>query len=320
VQSNRQSYTPLFGPLLLLASGCGTPSTQSDPFQQESLYTIGGTINGLSGTVVLKNNGGDDLSLSENGPFTFATVMKEAAAYHVAVWGQPEGQTCTVANGSGVMASADVTNVAVTCTDNPPNLPPAIQIKLASFNIENFGTSKASKPAVMKVLVDIALRYDVLLLQELTNIPDNPDDTGPVIRQYLSEINAASGNAYALALSPRIGGTQGEQYVILYRTQNVSILEKALYADPNDAFVREPLLTRIKVGNDEDFYISNIHTSPDFAKDEIYAQTSVAQSIASVDQDIILLGDWNSDGAYFNESTDWGPLCQYPVRQRSLRI
>ena len=35
-------------------------------------YSIGGTVSGLSGTVVLQDNGGDDLSVSGNGPFTFA--------------------------------------------------------------------------------------------------------------------------------------------------------------------------------------------------------------------------------------------------------
>ena len=35
-------------------------------------YSIGGTISGLTGTVVLENNGGDDLSISANGTFTFS--------------------------------------------------------------------------------------------------------------------------------------------------------------------------------------------------------------------------------------------------------
>lgn len=186
----------------------------------------------------------------------------------------------------------------------PQQLDGSVQIKLASFNIENFGQSKAGKPAVMDVLVSIALRYDVLLVQELTNVPDSPDNTGPVIRQYLSEINQASGDQYAMAVSPRVGGTQGEQYVTIYRAQKVSVLESALYGDPSDDFVREPALTRVQVGN-EDFYISNVHTAPSAAKSEIYAQTSVAHAVDGTDPDILLLGDWNSDGSYFKESTAW---------------
>ena len=43
-------------------------------------YTIGGTVSGLSGTVVLQDNGGDTLSVSGNGSFTFATAVVRAAA------------------------------------------------------------------------------------------------------------------------------------------------------------------------------------------------------------------------------------------------
>ena len=38
-------------------------------------YSVGGTVSGLSGTVVLQDNGGNDLSVSANGPFTFSTAL-----------------------------------------------------------------------------------------------------------------------------------------------------------------------------------------------------------------------------------------------------
>ena len=81
-------------------------------------YTVGGTVSGLSGTVVLQDNGGDNLSVTANGSFTFATALATGSAYAVTVQANPSGQTCTVSGGSGSVASADVTNVAVTCTNN----------------------------------------------------------------------------------------------------------------------------------------------------------------------------------------------------------
>ena len=80
-----------------------------------STYSIGGTVSGLSGTVVLQDNGGDDLSVGASGGFTFGTGLATGAAYSVTVKTSPAGQTCTVANGSGTVGSANVTNVAVTC-------------------------------------------------------------------------------------------------------------------------------------------------------------------------------------------------------------
>ncbi len=68
---------------------------------------------------MLQNNGGSNLTVSADGNFTFATAINSGAAYAVTVLTQPSGQTCTVASGSGT-ASANVTNVAVTCTNTPP--------------------------------------------------------------------------------------------------------------------------------------------------------------------------------------------------------
>ena len=80
-------------------------------------FTVGGTVSGLSGTVVLQDNGGDNLSVGANGSFTFATALAAGAAYSVTVKTNPTGQTCAVANGSGAIGSANITNVAVTCTN-----------------------------------------------------------------------------------------------------------------------------------------------------------------------------------------------------------
>ena len=85
-------------------------------------FTIGGTVAGLGAgkSVVLLNNGGDALTRNANGGFSFATALASGASYAVTVGTQPAGQTCTISNGSGTVASANVTNVAVSCVDLPP--------------------------------------------------------------------------------------------------------------------------------------------------------------------------------------------------------
>ncbi len=78
-------------------------------------YTVGGTLSGLaSGTVVLQNNGGDNLSLNANGGFTFSTAVAAGGGYGVTVQAQPAGQYCSVGNGSGT-ATANVTDVVIAC-------------------------------------------------------------------------------------------------------------------------------------------------------------------------------------------------------------
>ena len=81
-------------------------------------FTVGGTIAGLDGDgLVLQLNGSNDLAVSNNGTFTFPAQLADAAAYSVTVLTPPSGpsQTCTAASGTGTIAAANVTNVAITC-------------------------------------------------------------------------------------------------------------------------------------------------------------------------------------------------------------
>jgi sugar lactone lactonase YvrE len=103
--------------------GDGTPSGGGTAQGgQGTDYTIGGKVSGLSGTVMLQNNGGNDLSLSANSAFVFSTTMPTGSNYSVAVLTQPASQTCTVANGAGTVSGASVTDVSVTCSSPLPSL------------------------------------------------------------------------------------------------------------------------------------------------------------------------------------------------------
>lgn len=79
----------------------------------ENTYSVGGTLVGSVGTVVLRINGAGDISMTTPGSFTFAAGLPVSAAYSVAASG---AQNCNVANGTGTMGSTNITNVAITCT------------------------------------------------------------------------------------------------------------------------------------------------------------------------------------------------------------
>jgi len=84
----------------------------------EAGYTLGGTVSGLAGSgLVLQNNEGDDLSISENDNFEFDTAVLDGSDYAVTVHTRPSepNQICTVDNGTGTVSGADVTNITVTC-------------------------------------------------------------------------------------------------------------------------------------------------------------------------------------------------------------
>lgn len=90
---------------------------QPQPETPVATHAIGGTLSGItSGKLVLQNNAGDDLTLTADGKFSFATPIKEGSAYAVTVRTQPLWQFCTVSNGSG-SAAAVVAGVTVTCAE-----------------------------------------------------------------------------------------------------------------------------------------------------------------------------------------------------------
>jgi hypothetical protein len=76
--------------------------------------SIGGTIRGLSGAVVLQDNGKDSITLTRNGTFAFAQTLAVGSSYDVTVLSRPAGEVCAVMNGQGKVTGASI-NVEVWC-------------------------------------------------------------------------------------------------------------------------------------------------------------------------------------------------------------
>ncbi len=105
---------------LLCACGGGGGSGPGGGTPPPATYGVGGTVSGLSGAgLQLQDNGADVIAVSASGSFTFQGRLAAGAAYAVTILAQPAGQACAIANGSGTIAAADVSSIAVTCTNNP---------------------------------------------------------------------------------------------------------------------------------------------------------------------------------------------------------
>lgn len=82
-------------------------------------YTIGGSISGLSASGLTIAAGSQTLSPAANATsFVFPTAVPSGTAYSVTVSSQPSGETCLLENGSGMVASANITNVQLSCNVN----------------------------------------------------------------------------------------------------------------------------------------------------------------------------------------------------------
>lgn len=179
--------------------------------------------------------------------------------------------------------------------------------RVAAFNIQVFGKTKSQKEYVMTVLTKIVREFDIVLIQEIR------DATEQTVPYFVDKINQMEGPKYNYVRSERLGRTTSkEAYAYIYKTETVQFIQNSAYVynDVNDVFEREPYIASFKIGH-FDFVLVGIHIKPDDAYNEIGNLTSVVLSIKEAnlhEEDIIVMGDFNADGLYFDEDDDSNPF------------
>jgi endonuclease/exonuclease/phosphatase family metal-dependent hydrolase len=174
-------------------------------------------------------------------------------------------------------------------------------IRIASFNIQSFGTAKLDKPAVVTILARIVRKFDVIAIQEIRSRDQD------VLPRFIDHVNAA-GRHYDYVIGPRIGRTTSkEQYAFVFDRASVEVDRGQLYTvdDPDDILHREPFVGWFRVRGpppDQAFTFSlvNIHIDPDETQAELSALDDVFRVVRDDgrnEDDVILLGDLNVDDA-----------------------
>ncbi len=177
-------------------------------------YTIGGTISGLSGTVILQNNDGDNLSLTANGAFTFATSIKSGSNYEVKILTQPSAQTCSVtANGTAQVGSSNISNVTVVCTTNTFTIGGTISGLIGTATLHNNVVENNTQDSALTVTSNGAFTFTTAI-NDLTNyqvtVTGQPtNQTCSVTANGTGVINNAniSGVSVVCTNNSTIGGT-----------------------------------------------------------------------------------------------------------------
>jgi hypothetical protein len=194
--------------------------------------TVGGTVTGLAGSVVLQNNGADDITVSTNGGFTFPTGVQEGDDYLVTVRTQPSGQTCRVSNGEGTIAGESVTNVEVDCTEKSWSFP---------FDLDDFvspeqgGVSGAPSIAInasgdaVVVWTQSSLGFSQVFKAEYTggrwafpaNVLDTLSPKGTAASNPRVAINASGDAVVVWTQRSGTGGSDPRQVMVAERTGGV---------------------------------------------------------------------------------------------------
>ena len=144
-------------------------------------YTIGGTVSGLKGSgLVLQNNNGDDLAISANGRFTFATPIASGAKYAVTVK-TPAGARHRPArsnSGNGGVTDANVESVDVICATNTYTIGGTVRdLTGSNLVLQNNGgndelTISANGGFIFTKPIAIGAKYEVAVKTQ----PRNPTD------------------------------------------------------------------------------------------------------------------------------------------------
>jgi hypothetical protein len=104
--------------------GCITPGAANTETALDCpTFTVSGTVSGLNGSgLVLQLDREQiyNLTITQDGSFQFAKQIVNGSDYEVRVFLQPTepNQTCTVTNGVGFIAGADITDVEVICVND----------------------------------------------------------------------------------------------------------------------------------------------------------------------------------------------------------
>ncbi len=178
-------------------------------------------------------------------------------------------------------------------------------IRIASFNLQAFGPHKTENPGVMEVLAKTIRQFDVVAIQEVRSARQD------VVGQLVQAVNAA-GRRYNYVLGPRLGRTSvKEQYAYVFDEATIEIDRTKVYTinDPDDLLHRPPLIATFRArGPPPDqaftFTLINVHIDPDVVADEMNQMDNVLFSVrdyAPAEDDVILLGDFNSDARHLGE-------------------
>jgi len=175
-------------------------------------------------------------------------------------------------------------------------------LRIATFNIQNFGQSKLAKTAVTDTLRTIVRKFDIVAVQEVSDVSNKTAGA------FLKKVNSGSKTPYKVVCSRRTGEqaddqSSREQYAFYYNPAKVELLDTALYNDSeHDYFQREPYVAKFRRKADGlVFLICTIHTAPEQAVEEIAALAYVAEWMPGRfgnATNVIFCGDFNASCSY----------------------
>ncbi len=205
---------------------------------------------------------------------------------------------------------------------SPKSSQRADTIRVATFNIQQFGEKKSStrmdpddKVDVMGTIAHIVSQFDLVAIQEVRGSDGTP------IRRLIDLLNE-SGGQYTATLSEPIGDKNyTESYAFVWDQTRIRLIQNSAYVVHDDAkrMYREPMVasfeTRVNPTDGRrpfSFSVINAHTDPDMVSprdianeinvlDDVFVRVRQYEYDTAGEDDCLLVGDLNVDASSLQE-------------------
>lgn len=185
-------------------------------------------------------------------------------------------------------------------TNEPANKYNTTSVKVANWNLQIFGDSKASDDELMQLYRDKIDDYDIIFIQEIRDKDGSSfDELCAGFTEHLCSVSSRAGRS-----------TSKEQYGVIYRNTLTLLDFKDYNPDAEDRWERPPIKTTFVYSNGslvfQKLIIYNIHVKPADVEQELSHLENI------VEPNSMVIGDLNADCDYYNEeestafdSWDW---------------
>lgn len=161
------------------------------------------------------------------------------------------------------------------------------QIKIASWNLCNFGKSKSDEEIAF--IANTVKNIDILAIQEVSESYYGPQ----AVAKLAEELNR-KGSKWDYAISEATNGKGRERYAFIWKTSKISLKEKPTLAKSLDeAIDREPFVAKFKTNEKFEFAIATFHAVP--KSKEPWRECKHLHKLSEIfpKENLMLMGDFN---------------------------
>ena len=169
-------------------------------------------------------------------------------------------------------------------------------ISIACWNLQIFGPSKAANISLLNYYAENLAPYDIFIIQEIRDASGTAIET---LSTYFPD--------HDYIISARAGQSSSKEQYAFFYTSEVTIQEVIDHQQYYQDTMQRPPLQVILTVNNWTATIYTVHTQPDRVTEDLHI---VEDIIGSPTGDIMVIGDLNADGIYYDEDTlqhfiDW---------------